>query len=229
MAVVQNPVIGRSKQKFANVVLSTWYGRNVMRSKALQVRNPRSPKQVVQRVNFTIVTTMLALFIAQLVPLVRRKIFTLPFYNELSKYLLQYLPYSADNTTGDVTPGSGTTVLVNSGNLTPVSLTAVLGTGGAPSTFTMRFPVESAPSDGEYRLVIVSGDYDNTAEVTDFKFKSYSGSLDSIVDGNQAVEFEVPIADLSGGTAFVAYGFGNPTFGSTVKNLDIIVTQAVLS
>jgi hypothetical protein len=225
MSVVQNPVIGRSKQKFANVVLSTWYGRNVMRSKALTVRNPRSPKQIVQRVNFTIVTTMLALFIAELVPLVRRKIFTLPFYNELSKYLLQYLPYSASNTTGAVTPGSGTTVLVNSGNLTPTYLNGIVGSGGGPSTFTLRFPVENAASGGEFRLVIVSGEYENTSDVTDFKFKSYSGALGSANNGLQDVEFEVPFADLNPGVPFVAYAFGNPSFGAVVKNLDIIVTQ----
>lgn len=49
MAVTQNPFIGKSKQKVANVVLSTWKGINTMRSKPLEVANPRTPAQVAQR------------------------------------------------------------------------------------------------------------------------------------------------------------------------------------
>lgn len=53
MAVTQNPFIGKSKQKVANVVLSTWKGINTMRSKPLEVANPRTPAQVAQRDKMT--------------------------------------------------------------------------------------------------------------------------------------------------------------------------------
>lgn len=49
MAVVQNPVTGRSKNAFANAVFTTLLGKNVMRSKPLEVSNPRTPKQVAAR------------------------------------------------------------------------------------------------------------------------------------------------------------------------------------
>lgn len=49
MAVVQNPIIGRSQNKMANVVFSTWKGKNVLRSKPLSVRNPKTIAQVNQR------------------------------------------------------------------------------------------------------------------------------------------------------------------------------------
>jgi hypothetical protein len=48
----QNPLIGRSAQKFANSIFSTWKGINVVRSKPLEVSNPRSPGQISQRNRF---------------------------------------------------------------------------------------------------------------------------------------------------------------------------------
>ena len=42
----QNPFTGRSTGSLANVVASTYNGQNVLKSKPLEVRNPRSPKQI---------------------------------------------------------------------------------------------------------------------------------------------------------------------------------------
>lgn len=49
MAIVQNPIVGRAKNKFAGAVFSTWKGLNVLRSKPLTVANPKSPAQRLQR------------------------------------------------------------------------------------------------------------------------------------------------------------------------------------
>lgn len=54
MAIVQNPITGRSKKKFGTAVFSTQFGKNVMRTKPLEVKNPRSEGQVKQRNKFTI-------------------------------------------------------------------------------------------------------------------------------------------------------------------------------
>jgi hypothetical protein len=66
MAIVQNPLIGRSKKKMGNSVFSTQFGKNVLRSKPLKVRNPRTPKQMEQRKNFK---AMVYLF-RKLVPII---------------------------------------------------------------------------------------------------------------------------------------------------------------
>jgi hypothetical protein len=52
MAVIQNPIIGRAKQKLANAVFSTWKGKNTLRSKPLSVSNPKSEGQTTQRTEF---------------------------------------------------------------------------------------------------------------------------------------------------------------------------------
>lgn len=49
MAVVQNPITGRSKQKYASAIFSTWKGINVLRSLPLSVANPKTPGQLLQR------------------------------------------------------------------------------------------------------------------------------------------------------------------------------------
>lgn len=53
MAVVQNPVIGRASQSYANVTLTTWKGINVLKAKPLKVANPRSEGQTAQRTAFS--------------------------------------------------------------------------------------------------------------------------------------------------------------------------------
>lgn len=53
MAIVQNPITGRSRKSFGNAVFSTQFGKNTLRSKALEVKNPRSEGQVQQRTKFT--------------------------------------------------------------------------------------------------------------------------------------------------------------------------------
>lgn len=54
MAVVQNPLIGRTKQKFSNAIFTTWKGINVIRSKPLTVANPNSPAQQAARSKFAL-------------------------------------------------------------------------------------------------------------------------------------------------------------------------------
>jgi hypothetical protein len=53
MSISQNPITGRMRQKMSNVVFSTVFGQNVVRSKPLTVRNPRTTGQVNHRDYFT--------------------------------------------------------------------------------------------------------------------------------------------------------------------------------
>ena len=53
MSISQNPITGRMRQKMSNVVFSTVFGQNVVRSKPLTVRNPKTAKQIQHREYFT--------------------------------------------------------------------------------------------------------------------------------------------------------------------------------
>ena len=49
MAVVQNTLIGKSKQSVGGTTFSSWKGINVLKSKPVSVANPKSDLQVMQR------------------------------------------------------------------------------------------------------------------------------------------------------------------------------------
>lgn len=49
MSVVQNPFIGRARNKAGGMVFSTWKGINVLKTKPLTVANPRTDKQLMRR------------------------------------------------------------------------------------------------------------------------------------------------------------------------------------
>ena len=53
MAISQNPITGRMRQKMSNVVFSTVFSQNVVRSKPLTVRNPKTAAQIKHREYFT--------------------------------------------------------------------------------------------------------------------------------------------------------------------------------
>ena len=52
MAIVQNPITGRTRKKFGTAVFSKHYENNTMRSRPIQVSNPRTEGQVMQRSKF---------------------------------------------------------------------------------------------------------------------------------------------------------------------------------
>ena len=58
MAIVQNPVTGRAKQKYGPAIFQKWKNKNVMRTLPLQVANPRSPKQIFARMALTMIVNI---------------------------------------------------------------------------------------------------------------------------------------------------------------------------
>ncbi len=63
MAITQNPITGRSRGKFATAVFSKQFGKNTMRSKPLQVANPRTQKQMEQRTKFSMMVELSRMFL----------------------------------------------------------------------------------------------------------------------------------------------------------------------
>ncbi len=66
MAIVQNPITGRTKNKFGTAVFSKNFGKNTMRSKPMDVKNPKTAGQVKQRTKFKTVVEL----IRQVLPLI---------------------------------------------------------------------------------------------------------------------------------------------------------------
>jgi hypothetical protein len=59
MAITQNPLIGRASGSFAGAVFSSSFGKNIIRSKPVQVSNPNTDAQKLVREKFSAVSTPL--------------------------------------------------------------------------------------------------------------------------------------------------------------------------
>jgi hypothetical protein len=64
MAIVQNPITGRTKGKFASAVFSKQFGKNTMRSKPISVKNPKTKLQRTQRSKFSIMVELARKFLS---------------------------------------------------------------------------------------------------------------------------------------------------------------------
>jgi len=58
MAIVQNPITGRTKKKFGTAVFAKQFGKNTMRTKPIEVANPRTLKQREQRAKFSLMVEL---------------------------------------------------------------------------------------------------------------------------------------------------------------------------
>jgi hypothetical protein len=66
MAIVQNPITGRTRKAFGTAVFSKSYGNNTMRTKPMEVKNPRTDGQVRQRNKFSTTVEL----VRQVLPLI---------------------------------------------------------------------------------------------------------------------------------------------------------------
>jgi len=62
MAIVQNPITGRTKKKFGSAVFSKQFGKNTMRTKPIEVRNPKTLGQKQQRSKFSLMVELSRMF-----------------------------------------------------------------------------------------------------------------------------------------------------------------------
>ena len=63
MAIVQNPITGRTKKKFGTAVFSKQFGKNTMRTKPIEVSNPKTVLQKQQRSKFTLMVALSRMFL----------------------------------------------------------------------------------------------------------------------------------------------------------------------
>jgi len=63
MAIVQNPITGRTKKKFGTAVFSKQFGKNTMRTKPIEVHNPKTQLQLQQRSKFSLMVELSRMFL----------------------------------------------------------------------------------------------------------------------------------------------------------------------
>ena len=147
MAISQNPITGRMRQKMSNVVFSTVFGQNVVRSKPLTVRNPRTTGQVNHRDYFTKVV-QLCKILKRVEGVAKRSSRTgrNPKMSAYS-YLIKGFMNAEDRTTTPYKP-IWPNVDLGPGEIGPVEFTATMAMGDLNITWdTMNLPINAKATD----------------------------------------------------------------------------------
>lgn len=154
MAVIQNPIIGRAKNKFANAIFSTWKGKNILKSKALTVLNKQTDGQLKQRAKFQFLVHL-----ATLIGILVRKGF-----KELAIGKTEYNVFMSKNSLNTFLSWSGTAWVpdyskleISQGSLDNTSF-AVSGATNGSTTVTATFETlasgNQSTGDTAYALII---------------------------------------------------------------------------
>lgn len=154
MAISQNPITGRMRQKMSNVVFSTVFGQNVVRSKPLTVRNPRTTGQVNHRDYFTKVV-QLCKILKRVEGVAKRSSRTgrNPKMSAYS-YLIKAFMNAEDRTTTPYKP-IWPNVDLGPGEIGPVEFTATLGMHDLEITWDPMYQAINAKNTDVLVMVIV--------------------------------------------------------------------------
>ena len=147
MAISQNPITGRMRQKMSNVVFSTVFSQNVVRSKPLTVRNPRTTGQVNHRDYFTKVV-QLCKILKRVEGVAKRSSRTgrSPKMSAYS-YLIKAFMNAEDRTTTPYKP-IWPNVDLGPGEIGPVEFTATILMGELNISWeTLNLPVNASNTD----------------------------------------------------------------------------------
>lgn len=106
MSVVSNTLIGHASGSIGNATFSTWKGKNVLKSKATSVANPKTPGQLQQRMAFT---KLLILF--RFIPAIIKAGFKKLAVGK-SEYNA-FMAYNSVNAINRSTPGVATVIAAN--------------------------------------------------------------------------------------------------------------------
>ena len=89
MAIVQNPITGRTKKTFGTAVFSKSFGNNTMRSKAMDVRNPQTPGQMRQRTKFSITVALVRQVLSLINEVYARCLTTMSPFNKITSIIVK--------------------------------------------------------------------------------------------------------------------------------------------
>ena len=157
MAISQNPITGRMRQKMSNVVFSTVFSQNVVRSKPLTVRNPKTTAQMNHREYFTKVVQLCK--ILKTVEGVAKRSSRTGRNPKMSaySYLIKAFMNAEDRTTTPYKP-IWPNVDLGPGEIGPVEFTATSYSGGLNISWDKNYiPINASNTD---KLVGVIVDFE---------------------------------------------------------------------
>jgi len=89
MAIVQNFNIGRTKQKLGNTVFSKQFGKNTLRTKPIEVKNPKTPGQMQTRNNMAMIVQLLRPLVRTMNTAYAGSVTGMSPFNKMTRYNLK--------------------------------------------------------------------------------------------------------------------------------------------
>lgn len=135
MAIVSNPLIGKTKKSMGNVTFTTWKGINVLKDKAVNVANPKTPGQVLQRDKLRLLVAFYQYLSAAVMLGMKERAVKMSEYNA---YVSANLRANAFDNSGGALIIDNSKLIIADGSLTPTSILSVSASessGNATITF----------------------------------------------------------------------------------------------
>lgn len=181
MAVVQNPITGRSRNSFASAIFQTWKGKNVLRAKPLTVANPRTVGQQLQRMKLA----MMVFFYRQIAGVIKIGYKSQAVgQSEYNAFASEALRNAFTGSTAEGAEWDFSKLLVSKGTISPTTITNVTADG---ADYTVTWPT-AANMPGQSvsdKAVVVISENDNNGQFLDavgFVTEATRGDGSVIVD-----------------------------------------------
>lgn len=214
MSVVQNTLIGQSRQRIGNAVFSTWKGINVLKSKPMSVANPKTDGQLQQRSAFS----QMVLAFRNMPAVVRAGFKKLAVkkseFNAFMSYNLKNAFDYSTPPTATITPAA---ILISKGTIAATDIaTAVADVSDDSITVTFATTTDQ-PGQSATDVALVAA-YNVTKN-------DFYGEVTSAARSTGTATIDLPTGWAAGDSLYIYVGFSNPlskeTSDSTYKTATI--------
>lgn len=121
MAIVSNPLIGKTRKSMGNATFTTWKGINILKEKAINVANPRTDGQVLQRNKLKVLVAMYQFLSASVLLGFKERAVKMSEYNAFVSANLRNNSFLVNGVDVEI---DVTKLIVSDGSLTPSSMTS---------------------------------------------------------------------------------------------------------
>jgi len=152
MAVGQNLLFGRMRQKIGGIVTSTWKGINVIKSKPLSVANPKTDKQVMRRAALIDAMKIARQLVAVISQGFKEQAVFKSSFNAFVGYILRNAYDYSDPPAIEFLPDL---MLVSQGSISPTPITSIVSDVSVGTTVITWSPGVLAPGQSNNDTVMV--------------------------------------------------------------------------
>jgi hypothetical protein len=215
MSVVQNTLIGQSRQRIGNAVFSTWKGINVLKSKPMSVANPQSDGQVQQRSAFSQMVSAFRNMPAVIQLGFKKLAVKKSEFNAFMSYALKNAFDMSVPPTATLVPAD---LLISKGTIASTAL-STQAADRSDNTITVTFPTTATqPGQSSTDVALVAA-YNVTKS-------DFYGEVTSAARSTGTASIALPAEWETGDNLVIYLGFSNPLTKETSDSVNDTATIA---